>query len=85
MADATLLRQQRNAALDNVYRRSLQLKALLMQTYAEAGDQFRDQDDETQDNYMWACGDTARELVGYVDKFMELDCAITAAERQRND
>ena len=44
--------------LDN---RLAHLTALLMMTYGEAGEAFRNYNDRIQDEYMWACGQMADE------------------------
>lgn len=48
---------------DKVNELALKLDAMLMHTYGESGEPFRNMHGDLQDRYLWACGDMARELV----------------------
>lgn len=49
-------------AIDTAYALILQLHALLINTYGESGDPFRNLADDLQDRYLWACTDMARKI-----------------------
>ena len=49
-------------AIDEAYGLILQLHALLVNTYGESGDPFRNLADDLQDRYLWACTDMARKI-----------------------
>lgn len=53
---------------DALTEKATQLSALLLNTYGESGDPFRNTRDDIQDAYMWACSDMAREIKRLVDK-----------------
>ena len=40
-----------------------QLRALLSMTYGSARESFKDQDEETQDNFLWACSDLSDQCI----------------------
>lgn len=42
-------------AFDRLESRLAQVKALVRNTFGESGESFRSLNDETQDNYQWAC------------------------------
>jgi hypothetical protein len=48
--------------LDKLTCASLKLDALLACTYGQNGESFRDNNDEIQDTYLWACSDLAQEI-----------------------
>lgn len=62
MATDTLSAADKLGNLDKISGLSLKLHALLCNTVGEAGESFRNFNDEIQDNYMWACADMAGDL-----------------------
>lgn len=49
--------------IDRVHRLAVQIEALLQCTYGEAGESFRNLNDDTQDRFLWAAGGMAHDLV----------------------
>lgn len=47
---------------DKLDTKARQLRALLHQTYGQAGDEFRTTSPDLQDDYLWACADIADEI-----------------------
>lgn len=58
-------------AIDRAFELSRKLEAMLMQTYANAGEEFRGMNHDLQANFMWACGDMAHELRACMDIITE--------------
>lgn len=59
------------ADIDRAQQLAVKLEALLCNTYGCSGDAFRGMNDTLQDNYLWACGDLAGELVDALDARVE--------------
>jgi hypothetical protein len=47
---------------DRLHELALKLNALMAMTYGNARESFTCLSDELQDDYLWACGDMAREM-----------------------
>jgi hypothetical protein len=47
--------------LDVLTQKLAQLEAVLAMSYGDAGESFRNMNDDLQDNYLWSCGTLARE------------------------
>lgn len=63
MAEATTTTEADLIELqDKLDTKARQLRALLHQTYGQAGDDFRTTSYELQDDYLWACADIADEI-----------------------
>ncbi len=60
LANQNILQGQ---AIDDAYTRIMKLHAILLHTYGESGDSFRNLNDDTQDAYMWSVCDQAAELM----------------------
>jgi hypothetical protein len=54
--------------IDKVTAAAAQLDALLACTYGQNGESFRDNNDEIQDSYMWACSDIASNIKALVNQ-----------------
>ncbi len=47
--------------LDKLHQKLAQLEAVLAMSYGDAGESFRNMNDDLQDNYLWSCGTLATE------------------------
>jgi len=57
----TIVHGNETERLDVLTQKLAQLEAVLAMTYGDAGESFRNMNDDLQDNYLWSCGTLARE------------------------
>lgn len=65
MATETLMQPTHGLALDDtdaLGEAAQKLRAMLLHTYGESGEAFRNMNDSRQDTYLWACSDLAGEI-----------------------